>query len=106
MFASSSTTRMRGWRSAVRGVVTTTCSRSWRMSDASSRGAWPDAAARASVVGSEKEKVLPRPTSLSTQMRPPWCSTISLQMGRPRPVPLGLSVRVSPTCLNRSKTLG
>ena len=61
MFASSSTTRMRGWRSAVRGVVTTTCSRSCRMSAASSRGAWPAAATCASVVGSENEKVLPLP---------------------------------------------
>ena len=57
-------------------------------------------------MGSVNENVLPWPGSLSTQMRPPWYSTISLQIGRPRPVPLGLSVSVSPTCLNFSKTLG
>ena len=42
--------------------------------------------------------------ALHPDMRPPWYSTISLQMGRPSPVPLGLSVSVSPTCLNFSKT--
>ena len=42
------------------------------------------------MTGSVKENVLPLPGSLSTQMRPPWYSTISLQMGRPRPVPFGL----------------
>ena len=61
---------------------------------------------RLAAKGSVNEKVLPLPGSLSTQIWPPWYSTISLQMGRPRPVPLGLSVRVSPTCLNFSKTFG
>ena len=56
--------------------------------------------------GSENEKMLPLPMTLSTQTRPPWCSTISLQIGRPRPVPFGLSVSVSPTCLKRSNTFG
>ena len=56
--------------------------------------------------GSENENVLPCPSSLSTQIRPPWCSTISRQIGRPRPVPFGLSVSVSPTCLKRSNTFG
>ena len=97
---------MRGWRSAVRGVVTITCSRSWRISAASSTGAEPPAAACSAVSGSENEKMLPRPITLSTQIRPPWCSTISLQIGRPRPVPFGLSVSVSPTCLKRSNTFG
>ena len=57
------------------------------------------------MVGNANEKVLPLPTSLSSQILPPWCSTISLQIGRPRPVPFGLSVSVSPpTCLNCSNT--
>ena len=50
------------------------------------------------------ENVLPLPGSLSTQICPPWYSTISLQIGRPSPVPFGLSVSVSPTCLNFSNT--
>ena len=69
-------------------------------------GAAPSAASAPTGSGSENENVLPVPSSLSTQMRPPWCSTISLQIGRPRPVPFGLSVSVSPTCLKRSNTLG
>ena len=78
------------------------------MSAASSTGgATPTPSESCSAVtGSENENVLPRPISLSTQMRPPWCSTISRQMGRPRPVPFGLSVSVSPTCLKRSNTFG
>ena len=59
-----------------------------------------------SLTGTTNEKVLPLPGSLSTEMRPPWCSMISRQIGRPRPVPLGLSVSVSPTCLNFSNTFG
>ena len=54
---------MRGWRSAVRGVVTTTCSRSWRISAASSTGgAAPTPSDSCSAVtGSENENVLPLP---------------------------------------------
>ena len=37
-------------------------------------------------------------------MRPPWCSTISRQIGNPSPVPRGLSVSVSPAWPNCSKT--
>ena len=50
-------------RSAVRGVVTTTCSRSWRMSAASSTGAAAPTASGAArpVSGSENENVLPLP---------------------------------------------
>ena len=94
--------------SAVRGVVTTTWSRSWRISAASSTGGRPAARSPTTAAGSgsENENVLPLPSSLSTQTRPPWCSTISRQIGRPSPVPFGLSVSVSPTCLKRSKTLG
>ena len=76
------------------------------MSEASSTGVPPAAASGLTPIGSENEKVLPLPSVLSTQTRPPWCSTISRQIGRPSPVPLGLSVRVSPTCLKRSNTLG
>jgi hypothetical protein len=39
------------------------------------------------VLGREKKKVEPFPGSDSTQMRPPWRSTIFLQMARPIPVP-------------------
>src|SRR5262247_3270008 len=37
--------------------------------------------------GTAKEKVEPRPGSLSTQMRPPWSSTKVLVMLKPSPVP-------------------
>ena len=63
-------------------------------------------AAAPAATGRLNENVLPWPGVLSTQMRPPWCSTISRQMGSPSPVPLGLSVSVSPTCLKRSNTFG
>src|SRR5512134_2213801 len=63
---------------------------------ASSTGAVtsPAPAPFSALTGRVNEKVLPLPISLSTQMRPPWCSTISLQIGRPSPVPFGLSVSV------------
>src|SRR6185436_20682998 len=37
--------------------------------------------------GSVNTKVLPFPTSLSTQMRPPWSSTSRFDSASPRPVP-------------------
>src|SRR5690606_17981725 len=63
-------------------------------------------AARAPALqpGRRKRKVLPLPTSLSTEISPPKLVTISRQIGRPSPVPVGLSVSVSPTCRNFSKT--
>ena len=45
------------------------------------------------VVGRVKKKVAPLPGSDSTQMRPPDCSIIRLQIARPIPVP-GYSLRV------------
>jgi eukaryotic-like serine/threonine-protein kinase len=48
------------------------------------------------LVGSETKKVVPRPGVLSTQMRPPWSSTICRQMNSPRPEP-------RPPCQYRSK---
>ena len=39
------------------------------------------------AVGIVKKKVLPRPGALSTQMRPPWASTMPLTMGSPSPAP-------------------
>ena len=39
------------------------------------------------ATGSVKENVLPRPTTLSAQMRPPCCSTIRRQIASPSPVP-------------------
>src|SRR5918999_1042424 len=62
---------------------------------------WPETG-----TGSVNEKVLPSPSRLSTQMRPPCRSTICLQIGSPSPVPYGFWVSVSPTCANCSKTLG
>ena len=50
-----------------------------------SRGALSPGWGRAS--GSVKKNVLPTPTALSTQMRPPWTSTIPLAIDSPRPVP-------------------
>src|SRR5207244_13519373 len=37
--------------------------------------------------GSTTWNVLPVPTRLSTEMRPPCCSTMPLQIKRPRPIP-------------------
>ena len=41
------------------------------------------------VKGSVTWKVLPWSSALSTQMRPPLCTTISWEMKRPRPRPPG-----------------
>ena len=38
-------------------------------------------------MGRVKLKVLPLPTTLSAQMRPPWASMMPLAMLRPRPAP-------------------
>ncbi len=47
------------------------------------------------INGSANVNVVPRPSSLSTQIRPPWPSTICWQIARPRPrLPL-----VVPRCL-------
>ncbi len=43
--------------------------------------------AGAAPLGSVKLKRVPRPGAESSQIRPPWPSTISLQIARPRPVP-------------------
>ena len=53
--------------------------------------------------GMRNENVAPSPSSLSTQMSPPNRCRICLLIGKPRPVPCGLSVRVLPACWNRSK---
>ena len=42
---------------------------------------------RTRSLGMVKLNVLPRPSSLSTQMLPPWSSTSALLMASPRPVP-------------------
>src|SRR5665213_1099213 len=46
-----------------------------------------------SIAGRVKRKVLPWPSADSTQMRPPWRSTIFLHTARPMPVP-GYSSRL------------
>src|SRR5687767_13239428 len=48
------------------------------------------------LIGRMMLKVVPLPTSEATSMRPWWCSTISLQMASPRPVPLASPRRVVP----------
>ncbi len=56
----------------------------WEGSGASALGA----SARASATAGRKtEKVLPRPSSLCTSMRPPWALTMSAQMESPSPLP-------------------
>ncbi len=42
--------------------------------------------------GSEKKKVVPFPSLLSSQIFPPWASTIILQITNPKPVPFSLAV--------------
>ncbi len=54
--------------------------------------------------GRSTRNVEPLPIVLSTPIVPPCAVTICRQIGRPRPVPLGLFVSVSPTCLNFSNT--
>src|SRR4029077_1643771 len=39
-------------------------------------------------IGSVMTKVVPSPTLLSTAVWPPWASTISFAIARPKPVPL------------------
>src|SRR5437879_8567274 len=41
----------------------------------------------ASTAGNQKEKDPPTPGRASTQRRPPWAVTISLQIASPRPLP-------------------
>ncbi len=83
------------------------CSRSARMCGSSSTMRMDRATVTTRPeLGSVTAKVDPRPGSLSTSMWPPWCSTISWQIGSPSPVPCGLSVSVSPTCLNRTNRSG
>src|SRR5205823_10425225 len=55
----------------------------------------------AASTGRVKRKVLPRPTSLSTQSRPPCSSTSLRESGSPRPVPS--SFLPSKLCSNSSK---
>jgi hypothetical protein len=50
--------------------------------------------------GNVKWNAVPRPDSLSAQIRPPWASTMPLAMDRPRPRP---GCFVVPVCQNRSK---
>jgi hypothetical protein len=45
----------------------------------------------------KSKTVLPFPSSLSTQMRPPCASTIFLQIARPKPVPLRLNFALPST---------
>src|SRR4029077_598633 len=52
--------------------------------------------------GSVNTKVLPLPSSLSTQMRPPCSSTNRFESASPRPVPSRCSMPVS-VCWNSSK---
>src|SRR4029079_1261765 len=52
--------------------------------------------------GSVNEKVLPCPSSLSTQMRPPWSSTRRFDRANPRPVPSRCSLPAA-ACWNSSK---
>src|SRR2546423_7348003 len=44
-----------------------------------------------SGMGRSKAKVLPRPTSLSTQIFPPWASTKRRAIASPNPIPLDCS---------------
>lgn len=53
--------------------------------------------------GIVKQTVVPLPTLLSTQIRPPCASTIALQMASPRPTP---SWGLARLWLNFSKTYG
>src|SRR5439155_25393833 len=56
----------------------------------------------AGLAGSVNTNVLPFPSSLSTQMRPPCSSTSCFERARPRPVPSRCS-RPDSVCWNSSK---
>src|SRR5262245_46160122 len=58
---------------------------------------------RSARTGMRTLKVDPRPTADSTQIRPPWSSTIRLAMESPRPVPPFLRVLEVSACWNSSK---
>src|SRR5262249_47101696 len=105
MLGSSSTTRM--LRPATTAPIARACSCATSVCrlKVGASGSWSASPAwTSSPSGTVKQKTDPLPAVLSTQIRPPKCSTICLQIGRPRPVPVGLSVSVSPTCANCSKT--
>jgi len=55
--------------------------------------------------GAVKEKMLPLPSLLSTEIVPPIRSTMDLEMVRPSPVPPYLRVVEESACVNRSKML-
>src|SRR5205085_12063565 len=58
------------------------------------------------AAGTLKWNVLPWPGTLSTQMRPPCCSTMPLQITSPRPVPPALRVADESICENLWNSLG
>ena len=60
------------------------------------------AMARTDLAGSVNTNVLPWPSSLSTQIRPPCSSTSRFESARPRPVPSRCSTPAS-VCWNSSK---
>src|SRR6185369_859109 len=66
-----------------------------------SRAVSPPARTR---IGRVKWNVLPRPTSLSTQMRPPCKVTSRFEIARPRPVPPYRRVVELSACRNSSNT--
>ena len=61
------------------------------------------ATCRSTRTGSVNRKVEPRPRVDSTQIRPPWSSTIRLAIARPRPVPPFFRVLELSACWNSSK---
>src|SRR5436190_5377207 len=64
----------------------------------------PDGRPRSEVAwGIENENVVPRFGVLSTQIRPPWASTMPLLIGRPSPAPCRFA---RAACQKRSKTRG
>lgn len=56
--------------------------------------------------GSSTWNVVPRPSRLSTQMRPPCFSTMPLQMNSPRPIPEKCRLSTFEALRNRSETNG
>ena len=59
-------------------------------------GAWPRRRPRAGAAagGKNSVNVVPRPTSLSTKMKPPICFSVPYTIDSPRPVPLPTSLVV------------
>jgi hypothetical protein len=76
----------------------------WAQTLGSTRSPDPLGGGATALIGSVKVKVEPRPTSLRTQILPPWSSTNFRERASPSPVP-SAHFSAAPTCRNSSNTV-